>query len=318
VIFRPAADPDLDRLMSWLVPDPASTLTADQYKIRSGNREYRPEWTWVAEESAGDPPVAVAVWWGSPGESQPAAIDGLFVRESVGSADRAGLAAGLLAAAHEAYGRAGAEQLPEYHVFLPGDWHDWPDAVAALAWREETARRAGLTARLERLRYEWTPHAGLPDRPGRLLFRGEADDEVFAGLFRRVLADTLDATSRKGAEAAGPQTQARQDVKFYRESMLGERSWWRIAWTPDGQLAGFGIPSQNTECPVVGYLGVLPEHRGHGYVDEILAEITRILAAETGAAAIRGDTDLENLPMAAAFERVGYRNVGRRLVLSAR
>lgn len=129
------------------------------------------------------------------------------------------------------------------------------------------------------------------------MFRGEADDEVFAGLFRRVLADTLDATSRKGAEAAGPQTQARQDVKFYRESMLGERSWWRIAWTPDGQLAGFGIPSQNTECPVVGYLGVLPEHRGHGYVDEILAEITRILAAETGAAAIRGDTDLENLPM---------------------
>ncbi|HEY5357819.1 MAG TPA: hypothetical protein VIJ82_09020 [Streptosporangiaceae bacterium] len=45
MIFRPAADPDLDRLMSWLVPDPASTLTADQYKIRSGNREYRPEWT---------------------------------------------------------------------------------------------------------------------------------------------------------------------------------------------------------------------------------------------------------------------------------
>jgi RimJ/RimL family protein N-acetyltransferase len=53
-------------------------------------------------------------------------------------------------------------------------------------------------------------------------------------------------------------------------------------------------------------------------VDEILAEITRILAAEADAAAIHADTDLENLPMAAAFERVGYRNVGRRLVLSAR
>ena len=80
---------------------------------------------------------------------------------------------------------------------------------------------------------------------------------------------------------------------------------------------GFGIPSQNTDYPVVGYLGVLPEHRGRGYVDQILAEITRILVAETGATAIRADTDLENRPMADAFERAGYRIHGRRLVLSA-
>ena len=78
--------------------------------------------------------------------------------------------------------------------------------------------------------------------------------------------------------------------------MLGQRAWWRVAQTPDGELAGFGIPSQNTDYAVVGYLGVLPEHRGHGYVDEILAEITRILVAETGATNIRADTDLENRP----------------------
>jgi hypothetical protein len=129
-----------------------------------------------------------------------------------------------------------------------------------LAWREEAARRAGLTARLERLRYEWTPHDGLPDLPARLAFRAEADDEVFAELFRRVLAGTLDMRSRKRAEAIGPEAQARQDVEFCRANMHGERAWWRIARTPDGQIAGFGIPSRNTEWPVVGYLGVLPEH----------------------------------------------------------
>jgi RimJ/RimL family protein N-acetyltransferase len=318
VIFRPAAGSDLERLVALLGPDPAGGLTADQYRVRSRNREYRPEWTWVAQESAGDPPAAVAVWWGDPRESRPAALDGLFVREPAGGAGRAGLAAGLLAAAHAAYARAGAQRPPDYHVLLPADWRDRPDAVAALAWREEAARRAGLTARLERLQYEWTPRAGLRDLPGALAFRAEADDEVFAGLFRRVLAGTLDLTSRAQAEAMGPQAQARQDVKFYREHLLGDRSWWRIAWTPDGQMAGFGIPSRNTERPVVGYLGVLPEHRGRGYVDEILAEITRILAVEAGAAAIDADTDLGNLPMAAAFERAGYRNTGRRLVLSAR
>jgi RimJ/RimL family protein N-acetyltransferase len=62
---------------------------------------------------------------------------------------------------------------------------------------------------------------------------------------------------------------------------------------------------------------VLPEYRGRGYVDEILAEVTRILAIEAGATAIHADTDLGNQPMAAAFERLGYRNFGRRLVLSA-
>ena len=98
-----------------------------------------------------------------------------------------------------------------------------------------------------------------------------------------------------------------------------------LANTPGGALLrrrlarsrGFGIPSQNTDYPVVGYLGVLPEHRGRGYVDQIRAEITRILVAETGATAIRADTDLENRPMAAAFERAGYRVHGRRLVVSA-
>jgi GNAT superfamily N-acetyltransferase len=190
--------------------------------------------------------------------------------------------------------------------------------VAALAWRKAAAQRAGLTASLERLRYEWTQHAGLPNVSGSLLFRSERDDEVFVELFRRVLTGTLDATSRKGAETIGPQAQACQEVEFYHGNMLGDRAWWRVAETPDGQIAGFGIPSRNTEFPVVGYLGVQPEHRGHRYAVEILAKITRILVAEAEATAIRADADLQNQPMVVAFERAGYRNSARRLVFSAR
>ncbi|CAM5479451.1 N-acetyltransferase [Streptomyces spiroverticillatus] len=66
----------------------------------------------------------------------------------------------------------------------------------------------------------------------------------------------------------------------------------------------------------VGYLGVLPGHRGKGYVDEILAEITAVLAAQPGAGEVRADTDLGNRPMAAAFERAGYRHFRSRVVLS--
>ena len=68
--------------------------------------------------------------------------------------------------------------------------------------------------------------------------------------------------------------------------------------------------------PVVAYLGVVPELRGNGYVEDLLAEITHLLAV-AGAQWIQADTDLANRPMAAAFQRAGYRNFAVRIVLSA-
>ena len=97
--------------------------------------------------------------------------------------------------------------------------------------------------------------------------------------------------------------------------LVGDRNWWRLAYDAEGKLIGFGIPSVNNGGPVVGYLGVLPEHRGQGYINDLLAEITHQLA-ETGADRIRADTDFGNVPMAKAFERGGYRNFAVRRVLS--
>ncbi|GLW56935.1 GNAT family N-acetyltransferase [Kitasatospora phosalacinea] len=313
MLFRPTVAADRDGFLPLLVTDPASTLTADAYLARLATGEYHPGRTWIAEPAPGAPPLAVAVWWSGPADAGPAALDAVLVHPSVRPpAERTALAAELLTAAHAAYGHA-----PAYHLFLPGDWHDRPDAVAATAWRQEAARRAGLPASLERLRYEWAPGAGLPAPSRRLRFRAEPDDEVFVDLFRRTLTGTRDATSRTAAAQLGAEAQARADVALYRDGMLGERSWWRTAHTPDGETVGFAVPSRNSAAPVVGYLGVLPEHRGRGYVDDLLAETTRVLAAETGAVPVRADTDLANTPMAAAFERLGYRTTARRLVLSA-
>ena len=76
------------------------------------------------------------------------------------------------------------------------------------------------------------------------------------------------------------------------------------------------MPNRNPYGPVVGYLGVVPELRGRRYIDDILAEITRFHAAK-GAPRITATTDMTNVPMAAAFERAGYRNYEVRLVASA-
>ncbi|MFI9341715.1 GNAT family N-acetyltransferase [Streptomyces sp. NPDC052773] len=337
MIVRTLTDTDVDRVLPLLPPGRTGVWAdTDIFRERLASGEYRPEWTWLAEPEDGGEPYALAVWWGGPDDPLPAALDVLNVRDPEepeepggpgGSQDlngphdpddtRTEAAARLLTAAHTAFAEAGQDSPPDYHVLLPGDWRERRDAVAALGWRREAARRAGLTASLERLRFEWTRETGVPKPSGRLRFRAEPDDEVFVDLFRRVLEGTLDAESGTGAAAVGAERQARKDVAFYRDEMPGDRSWWRIAETPQGRPVGFALPSRNTSVHVVGYLGVLPEHRGRGYADDLLAEITRFLAEDAGADVVRADTDLANTPMAAAFTRLGYRNFARRLVLSA-
>jgi ribosomal protein S18 acetylase RimI-like enzyme len=311
MLLRSITEADLDRVLACSTDEPVGWVDAGLFRRRLAAGQYRPGLTWIAEE--GGQILARAVWWLAPGWAFPQALDCLLVRSP--AADRAGLAGDLLGAAHAALRAGGMRSLPQYHIFLPAGWRGRADAVAALAWRQDAARRAGLTRELERLQYEWTPGSGLPARPARLDFRPEPDDEVFLGAFRRVAEGTLDATTIEGRAAAGADRQARDALRYYL-GMQGPRDWWRLAYTLEGSLAGLAIPSRNLDGPVVAYLGVVPELRGHGYVDDLLAEITRLLAAE-GAQRIRADTDLANRPMAAAFERAGYRNIAIRLILSA-
>lgn len=60
----------------------------------------------------------------------------------------------------------------------------------------------------------------------------------------------------------------------------------------------------------IAYIGVVPEHRGHGYVNDLLAQGTRT-PAEAGVERIVVGTDVANGPTANAFLRAGYSEVGR-------
>ncbi|MEV0848546.1 GNAT family N-acetyltransferase [Streptomyces sp. NPDC049954] len=317
MLFAPAVPADLDGLLPLLHADPASSVTPGLYRERLARDQYREAHTWIARPAPGAPALAVAVWWAGPEEALPAVLDAVCVAPAVGEGpERVALAAALLTAGHAYFAGRGLDSAPEYHVFLPADWHARPEVAAALGWRREAARLAGLTVSVERLRYEWEASRGLPGPARRLRFHAEPDDEVFVDLFRRCLEGTLDAACAREAAELGAGEQARRDLAFYRDTMPGERSWWRVARDAAGEAVGFAVPSRNHECPVVGYLGVLPEYRGNGYADELLGEITRVLA-EAGARRVRADTDLGNTPMAASFERTGYVSRSRRLVLSA-
>jgi RimJ/RimL family protein N-acetyltransferase len=312
LLFHAVAESDLDRVLSMPVTEPLWHATADEYRSELAKRQYRPEWTWVAEQDGRV--LARAVWWGQADSVHPLALDCLLTSDAV--ADRAESASGLLDAAHRTFLGAGIRRLPDYNILkLPGDWRRLPAAAAAVAWRRDAAARAGLTVATERLQFEWTPEVGVPVSTGRLVFDAEPDDEVFLEAFLRVAEGSLDAHTVQSTAAIGAEATARESLQFYLERP-GKRDWWRLARLPDGALVGLAIPSATPYARNVGYLGIVPEYRGRGYVADVLAEITR-RHAEDGADRITATTDLGNKPMADAFAHAGYRNTESRLILSA-
>ncbi len=296
---------------SYILRDPIGWIDAQRYRRDVVSGSYRANRIWLAEDNTGRI-VACAVWWGFCDGEHPLGLDGLYVDSAVG--DRVALGAALLQAGHAAFLSRGAQDIPRYDLFLKPGWRRDSAVCSEVEWRRAAAQSAGLTDEVERLRYEWTPDAGLEQSSGRLLFSPEPDDNVFLGAFRRVAVGSLDQDTRRGLTRLGLERQARETLACYR-GMPGKRDWWRVAHLADGNLVGFTIPSANEDHPVVGYLGVVPELRGHGYAGDLLAEATRILAAH-GAERIRADTDTTNLPMAATFERGRYRCFGVRLVFS--
>ena len=305
--IRNTVEADLDTILALIEQQKSvNTVTVAQYHNHVAAGMYRDDWNWVVEEDGKI--QALAIWWGRDVDEHPYSIDGLYF---AGEGDPVPAWTAIIRQAIAS--RPDGYEPPEYHFFLDGAWKDDPEVVAELEPRAQAAAAAGLTAVTDRLRYEWKSEYGLPPRSTRLRFE-PADDDAFVDVFARVSRHSLDAATARDVARLGVEGAARAELEGYK-SMPGDRSWWRLAYDADGDLIGFAMPSANAGGPVVGYIGVVPEHRGHGYVDDLLAEITHALV-ETGAERIRSDTDFGNVPMAKAFERLGYRNFAVRRVLS--
>ena len=306
---RRATPEDVDALIDF--PDDPSIvgLPRDQVREDFEAHRMRPEWSWILEEGA--TVVGRALWWGR-GETAPSALDALDVLPEV--VDPRASAAELLRAGHSDFSSADEPLLPPYTVRLAPGWREDLTASSAVRWRREACAEVGLTRVLERRQYAWTPERALPGETRRVAFRSGTDDE-FIDLFRRAAHGSRDVETRQALETTDDLTQAHDDFEFY-DSCPGERDWWRVATDTEGVTVGFIVPSATPYARNVGYLGVLPDRRGQGLVDDLLGEITRI-HVESGAQRITATTDLSNVPMASAFERADYAVTEIRLVLDA-
>ncbi|SNS33174.1 GNAT family N-acetyltransferase [Actinacidiphila glaucinigra] len=271
------------------LPDPGLVGFAafgDTYGAMAAAGEYRPEWTWVALRDG--VVVARAAWWAGPEDDKPLALDWFDFTD-------AGAGVELLRT---------SPLRAEYSLKLPPGWRDVPAVREQARARIDAAVAAGLTPLVERFRYRWTPECGVPARPGRLEFRPEPDDAAVLDVFRRIHQGSLDAHVRRTVARSGLEAAAREQLD-YLLWLPSPREWWRLAYDSAGDLVGLSVPGRHYGDPLIGYIGVVPEHRGHGYAYDLLVEATHKLAGE-GVDGIVAGTDQANTPMAAHFARAGY------------
>jgi RimJ/RimL family protein N-acetyltransferase len=307
VIVRPITGRDELRLFTRLPYVLNEELTDD---LAAGRR--RAEWMWVALR--GEELLARAAWWSHSGADAPVLLDVLDIDDRSSDPGRVDIGAHMLRTAMAAT-LPNRARPPDYIRFVPPNWREDPVSSQVVQDRVAISERTGARLFVERLRLEWRPGTPISAPSRRLNFRPVEDIEELLTLMTAVLDGTLDAHSRADLSQMSAREAA---VRQYEDEFAGyssPRDWWRIATLPEGEPVGFVIPARNDYNPVIAYVAVLPQHRGHGYIDDILAEGTRVLAAQN-VSRIRASTDLGNTPMAEAFRRAGYVNFERSLTMT--
>jgi hypothetical protein len=300
---RPITGPDELDLFNRFPHKYNDELAGD---LADGHR--RPGWLWFALRDGR--PAARAGWWARPGDEHPRFLD-LFDLDDSGRPETVGIAAHLLSTAMAEIVADGTCP-PEYLQEAEPDWRAAPATRQPTEDRMAAAARTGARLFVERLNLEWRPGTPITPPSGRLSFRPATGPDELLALMTDVVNGTLDAHDRADLAKMSPSEAAAQHYYEELDRYTSPREWWRVAELPGGEPAGFVIPAHNGYSAIIAYLGVVPAHRGRGYIADILGEGTRVLAGQD-VPYVKAATDLGNVPMAAAFHRAGWITTGHRL-----
>jgi hypothetical protein len=185
-------------------------------------------------------------------------------------------------------------------------------------WQSDPERRQRWLTnsgfQLLRATSRWTRSASdpVPELSTRLSFSpiSKTGEGAFLSAMERVGTAAKDRYAMAERQRIGAATATRVLFDKLRE-MEWKPDWWELAIDNAGDLVGLIMPTLGPTMGTIGYIGVVPEHRGRGYVNDLLARGTATLM-RCNAPVLRADTDLENVPMAAAFARGGWHALGTR------
>lgn len=162
--------------------------------------------------------------------------------------------------------------------------------------------------------FVWEEPQPLIEVPSRLTFKAtkELGDEVLLLLVTQVIESSADASDKKKVAQQNSHQVAKQFLSEAKDEFSYQDDWWQVGINSNGTIVGFVLPviypgydRDGLEEATIYYIGVLPEHRGHGFATDLLSKGTRALQ-EVGVWRIFCDTDANNVSMISTFERVGY------------
>ena len=188
----------------------------------------------------------------------------------------------------------------------PPQWQHGPEQ------RHTLLTHVGFIVIRETRRFAWRAGTLVPHGPHHLVFRPLPDigEAVFLDVLEQVMSAALDQRTEADRIEYGT-AQAAEELFAICAAIGYDPQWWQVAYTPTGDLIGIIMPTGAAAWATIGYIGVIPVQRGQGYIDDLLAQATRILAT-LQAARIEADTDVGNTPMVNAFQRLGWMEFGTR------
>jgi GNAT superfamily N-acetyltransferase len=282
------------------------------------------DWCLIAESADGEPSARVALW-GLPEQETP--LD-LVLLDGDWHGDRLALHA-LVRRAETVFRHAGCDSIGHCQDIPPREPQWQTHEASRRAFLESTGFRVvrhTLRYRCDSLRFSHAlaGAALLPasevrrhgQTPLQLVTVDATNESLLVDLVAQVAAASHDELDRSGCAEYGAEEHAKRMLADLREMRVDD-GWWRIAYRPAHQSAsiepiGFILPTASADMGTVGYVGVLPAHRGRGQIDSLIAHATRVLT-EAKFTRIIADTDHSNTPMARAFERNGWLCFGERL-----
>jgi ribosomal protein S18 acetylase RimI-like enzyme len=158
----------------------------------------------------------------------------------------------------------------------------------------------------EKIGFAWTPNVSAPRLPSGIRITSLADvgPDAYGQVMARTTAGTLDRNDRYYIGRCGPGPWAVEIMTALRE---GDETSWLLVCHGEEPVGFVAVGAFDDETWTMVHIGVVPEHRGHGHVSELLAAADRV-ARERGYASGLSDVDVENAPMVAAFRRAGHRS----------
>ena len=192
-----------------------------------------------------------------------------------------------------------SSEVPELlEVRINNSFHLSPDAQVHLMGA------LGMELFQQKHGFSWTDGGRSEEPADRLEFRSIA--EVGADAYRAVMApcgaETLDRNDRYYWAGCGPDNWASQMTEYLVDA---DAPMWLVGFRNDEPVGYVAVVRDEEWGATIGHVGITPEHRGNGYIHDLLEAGNRV-GRRSGIATMLSDVDVLNSPMIEAMQRAGH------------